>query len=263
MTQHTPERRPKTAGRAGRRPSNAELQARVEQQARELAEAQAREQATAEVLATISRSPTDLQRVLDTVVERALRLCAADGAIVLRAHGDVLLAVAVSGEPVTLGLELPLSRGTVSGRAFIERRTIHVPDLATQVDTEYPDIKAVQQRFAYHSAVAIPLLRRDGSAIGTLSISRVAAYAFTEAQISLVQTFADQAVIAGVLRLSACCRWCGSVRGRSASATSPWRRASLTRLLSPSRTPVSIASWRRATRPCARLWSNKRPPPRC
>jgi signal transduction histidine kinase len=196
MTQRATNRRPKNAGRADKRPSYAELQARVEQQARDLAEAQAREQATAEVLATISRSPTGLQRVLDTVVERAPRLCAADGATVLRPHGDVLLAVAASGEPVTLGLELPLSRGTVSGRAFIERRTIHVPDLATQVDTEYPEIKAVQQRFGYHSALAIPLLRRDGSAIGTLSISRVAAHAFTEAQIALVQTFADQAVIA-------------------------------------------------------------------
>jgi GAF domain-containing protein len=196
MMQRSTDRRPKSAGRADKRPSYAELQARVEQQAWDLAEAQAREQATAEVLAAISRSPTGLQRVLDTVVERALRLCAADGATVLRPHGDVLLAVAASGEPATLGLELPLGRGTVSGRAFLERRTIHVPDLATQVDTEYPEIKAVQQRFGYHSALAIPLLRRDGSAIGTLSISRVAAHAFTEAQIALVQTFADQAVIA-------------------------------------------------------------------
>jgi GAF domain-containing protein/ActR/RegA family two-component response regulator len=161
----------------------------------ELHDSLERQTATADVLQVISRSPVDLEQVLQTVVESAQRLCDADGATVFRPRDGTLHAAASCGRLRTAGLELPLTRGSVSGRAFLERRAVHVPNLGALVDSDYPDIKAVQEQFAYHSALAIPLLR-DGAAIGTLSISRAAAHAFSDAQVALLQTFADQAVIA-------------------------------------------------------------------
>jgi two-component system NtrC family sensor kinase len=161
---------------------------------RELAEAQEQQTATAEILRVISSPPTDLQAVMDTIVENAARLCEAVDAHIYRVHGDVLRLMASHGL-VPSAPEVPIRRGNVSGRAMLERLTIHVRDLAEQIDTEFPDAKATQARYRTRTLLATPLLR-EGLPIGAILIRRTEVRPFTEKQTQLLETFAAQAVIA-------------------------------------------------------------------
>ena len=147
--------------------------------------------ATSEILRVISSSPADTQPVFDAIAANAARLCSANDAQVLRVEGDVLRLVAAFGAP-SMPPVRRLTRGHLVGRAVIDRQTIHVRDLA-QALAEYPETTAA--RFAVQSALAVPLMR-DGTALGVIRISRTEVRPFTEKQIALVQTFADQAVIA-------------------------------------------------------------------
>ncbi len=119
--------------------------------------------ATADILRVISSSPTDIQPVLDAVASTAARLCGASEAVILRIDGDVLRFVAHYGSipPPAIAEDLPLDRGLVSGRAVIDRRTIHAHDLAAADEAEFPLGGAFARRFGQRTVLSTPLLRRD------------------------------------------------------------------------------------------------------
>ncbi|MSP40213.1 MAG: GAF domain-containing protein [Deltaproteobacteria bacterium] len=161
---------------------------------RELADALEQQTATSEILRVIASSPTDIQPVLDVVAENAARLCAADDAQILRLEGEFYRRVAAYGTLPALD-QLPLNRGSPSGRSMVDRQTIHVDDLAAEVETEYPELKAYQQRLGHRTTLATPLLR-EGAPIGAILIRRLVVRPFSPKQIALLKIFADQAVIA-------------------------------------------------------------------
>ena len=154
-----------------------------------------REAATSDILRMIARSPTDLQPVLDAVAESAARVCGAHDALIYRIDGDVLRLEAHYGPLPWMNEGMPCNRGSVTGRAIIDRQTIHIHDLAAEADDEFPIGKALQQRFGQRTVLATPLLC-EGVAIGAIAIRRIEVRPFSARQIKLLETFADQAVIA-------------------------------------------------------------------
>ena len=161
----------------------------------ELKESLQQQTATSEILSVIASSPTELQPVLDALVESAARLCDATDALIDRVDGDVLEHVAAYGPMPMAQSRRPLSRGTPAGRAVIDRQTIHIDDVLPLLDTEYPEAKARQQVTGTRAALVVPLLR-EGVAIGTIQLRRSEARSFSDKQIALLKTFAEQAVIA-------------------------------------------------------------------
>ena len=162
---------------------NSELRVALEQQT-----------ATSELLKVIASSPTDLQPVLDAVAENAARLCNANDAQIYRVE-DGLLAPSASYGPIPRVEARPVNRGWVTGRAVVDRRTTHVPDLLAESDAEYPLGKASQRATGHRTTLATPLLR-EGVALGAILIRRLEVRPFTDKQVRLLETFADQAVIA-------------------------------------------------------------------
>src|SRR5215831_15309616 len=163
----------------------------LESRDRELAEASEREAATGDILRVIASSPNDLQPVLDVVTENAARLCESKNAVIFRLDGAILRLAAIYGPVAVPPTEIPLSRVLPVCRAVLERQTIHVPDIAA----EYPEAHRLQQLTGTRAALATPLLR-GGVPVGAIIILRVEARPFTDRQIVLLKTFADQAVIA-------------------------------------------------------------------
>ena len=167
----------------------------------ELAKSLEQQTATAEILRVIASSPTDLQPVLDVVAENAARVCGGTDSLIFRLDGNVLRLVARYGTlPVvmSIGDTMSATRDSVAGRAVSERRTIHVEDLRALPEAEFPETQARARERAYaghRTYLATPLLRED-IPLGTIVIRRAEARPFTDKQIALLQTFADQAVIA-------------------------------------------------------------------
>ena len=189
----------RNAPKAPRRRSSitAGKETNVAQLTRDLIEAREQQAATSEVLKVISNSPTELQSVLDMVGENAARLCDANNAVLFRLDGDLLRqAAAYGGIPTTSHPTegLPVNRGRVTGRAVVERRTIHIHDLAAE-DIEFPEGSQDARRDGHRTTLASPLLR-EGKPIGAILIRRMEVRPFSNKQIALLETFAHQAVIA-------------------------------------------------------------------
>ena len=165
---------------------------------RELAEATEREAAAGEILRVIAGSPTDLQSALDAITKSAAQLCEATDASLYRAEGNVMRHVARQGYSTAfrVGETRPITRSLMSGRVIIDQKILHWNhDLLPEIESEYPESKTVQELTGTRTYLGLPLLR-EGIAIGCIVIRRKEVRPFTEKQIALLKTFADQAVIA-------------------------------------------------------------------
>ena len=178
------------------RESYAGLERKVDERTRELKNSLEQQTAISEILRVISSSPTDVQPVLNAVAERAAHLCDAPFARMMLVDGDVLRPLAdYSFEQRLHSLPVPLKRSSVSGRAVLDRRTVHIADIAPIIDTEFPDAKVNYLRLGIRAALAVPLMR-EGGAYGAIFLFRTEPRLFSPDQVALVETFAQQAAIA-------------------------------------------------------------------
>jgi GAF domain-containing protein len=193
---------PKKSSAKRRASSSAEsvaaLKKTIAAQAQEIREGAEQQTATSEILRVIAGSPTDIRPVLDVVAESAARLCNATDAVISRVDGEFSRIVASYGSiPLIwrVGETYTVSRGTPAGRAMLDRETIHVHDIAAEIETEFPQSRTLQQVSGARTILATPLLR-EGVTIGCIVVRRTEVRPFSEKQIALLKTFADQAVIA-------------------------------------------------------------------
>jgi two-component system, NtrC family, sensor kinase len=176
---------------------NVRLFKELEARNRDLTEALEQQTATSEVLKVISRSAFDLHIVLETLLENAARLCAADQGFIMNAERDGYHMAAAYGvsddyKEFIETQTIRAGRGTVLGRVAVEHRTVHIPDVLA--DPEYQFAEA-QKRGGFRTNLGVPMLR-DGALVGVFVLHRNEVRPFTDKQIDLVTTFADQAVIA-------------------------------------------------------------------
>ena len=160
----------------------------IQERNAELREALEHQTATAEVLGIISRSPTDVQPVLDAIVESAARVCGIDDVVLRLREGNAMVVRAHFG-PIPIG-RVEISIDEPQFRWMREHGTLHIPDVRAQND--FPMLGSVA---GWRTFLAVPL-RQQGELIGALIARRTEVRPFTPAQIKLLETFADQAVIA-------------------------------------------------------------------
>jgi signal transduction histidine kinase/HAMP domain-containing protein len=180
--------------------SYAGLERKVEERTHDLTAALEQQTATNEILRAISNSPTNLRLVLDTVAANAARLCNANEVVIAQTDGDsyrIATYYASGSRVVEFPTDdlVPLRRDFVLSRAIIDKSVVHVPDQLAESDEEYAGAKAYARRLGYRTNLAAPLLSK-GEAIGAISMRRDDVSPFSEQQIDLLKTFADQAVIA-------------------------------------------------------------------
>ena len=176
--------------------SYATLEQRVEDRTRELSESLEQQTATADILRAISQSPTDVRPVLDVVAAAARRFCgASDAAIVLR-DGEELVGAAHDG-PLSawVGERRRLDRASTTGRAIVDGRTIHTPDIDALDPVEFAAAIALAHQHKWRANIVAPMLR-EGIAIGCIALRKTEPGAFTPRQVELLETFAAQGVIA-------------------------------------------------------------------
>jgi signal transduction histidine kinase len=177
---------------------NVRLFDEVQKRNQEIGEALEQQTATSEVLRALSGFQPDLRSLLEIIAVNAAKVCGADDAHIYRIESEALVEWTHRGPIPGLeaGESLPLNRGSVIGRAIVDLQTIHLRDAAVELDeNEYPVSALLQRRWGYRTVLATPLLR-DGEPIGGIAIRRKDVQPFTEKQIELIKTFADQAVIA-------------------------------------------------------------------
>jgi len=163
----------------------------------ETKEALDQQTAISEILRVISGSPGDVRPMLDAVAERALVLCEAAQATIMLVDGGSLRCAASKGatQHMQPGETMPLTRGSVAGRAVLDRVSFQIDNLEAASEDDFPVARDLQRRIGHHTAMAVPLMR-EGRAIGAIQLWRMEVRPFTEQKIALVKTFADQAAIA-------------------------------------------------------------------
>ncbi|HEU5091810.1 MAG TPA: GAF domain-containing protein, partial [Nitrospira sp.] len=175
--------------------ANVQLFQEVQAKSGDLYEALSHQTASANILSVIASSPTDIKPVLHAIVESACQLCEAQDAIVRLRIGDFLLPGAHHGQIPINEDKWSINPGSVSGRAILNQRPIHLQDIQSAEGDEFPESQERARRQGHRSILSVPLMR-EGESVGVIILRRVEAHKFSDKQVSLLQTFADQAVIA-------------------------------------------------------------------
>ena len=178
------------------RESYAGLERKVSERTQELTNSLEQQTAISEILSVISSSPTDVQPVFEAVASAAARLCGSDDGSVFLVDNDTVRAVAQIGNmpAVPADERIPISRGSVMGRAILDRVPVGIADSLAEGD-EFPDSYRYSARFGNRSVLAVPLLHED-RAVGAILLRRTQVRPFDEKQVTLLKTFAAQAAIA-------------------------------------------------------------------
>jgi two-component system NtrC family sensor kinase len=180
---------------------NVRLFEEVQAKTRDLSEALVYQTGSGNILKVIAFSPTNVAPVLEAIVKSACELLEAYDAAVLLKDGDDLRFSAHHG-PIPIPIERwPINRNWAAGRAFLDQKPMHVRDFLSEEGDEFPEGRELARRMGHRTVLSVPLLR-EGESIGAISLRRTEVHPFSDKQIALLQTFADQAVIAiGNVRL--------------------------------------------------------------
>ncbi|MFO1081244.1 MAG: GAF domain-containing protein [Reyranellaceae bacterium] len=175
---------------------NSRLFAELGARNRELSDSLEQQTASAEILRVISQSPTDVAPVLDALVAAARRFCGGEDAVIVLRDGQAMVVGAHDGViAAVVGRRVPLDRSSTMGRAVVDGRTVHHPDVAALDPAEFPTALGLTREMGVAALLAAPMLS-DGGAVGAILLRRRTPGAFTPRQIELVESFAAQAVIA-------------------------------------------------------------------